>query len=193
MATQRAASDLRLAFRPSSSYTALAALDTPSSWLTAVQRVLLGMLLVGVSVAIAATGGVSPSLLLSTSASWSWVMVVQLAIAFAMTHPLPRDGRLTTARAIELWFAGHIPWTLWVLVLGPLLRLVPDLEVELLILSMVLPMAWTATIAAAFGRVVLRQSDSEAWLRAGLHQLVLLGVILSYVAWAAGGWFRIIG
>jgi hypothetical protein len=150
-------------------------------------------MLVGTSVAIASAGRVSPSLLVSTLASWSWVVLVQLAIAAVMTRPLPPRGHLSAARAFDLWFAAHVPWTAWLLVLGPVLRLVPDLDVEVIIVSMLAPMAWTAWITVAFSRVVLEQSPVVAALRAALHQAVLLFIILSYVAWSAGGWFRIIG
>jgi hypothetical protein len=186
-------SDLHLAIQPAEGYSALIARDARTSWRMALHRPLLGALLVGVSVAIAATGRASPAVVLSATMAWSWVMVVQFAIALVMTRPLPRDGSVSAARAFELWFAGHVPWTLWVLTLAPLLRVAPETPVELLLVSTLVPMAWTATIAAAFGRVVLRQSERMALMRAGLHQLVLLGVILSYAAWAAGGWFRIVG
>ena len=184
--------DLQLALAPSRVYAQLLSAETPPSWLRTLGRPVLFAVLVGVSIAIAAAGYVSPGLLLSTTCSWSWVMAPQLLFAVGMTRPLPHDGSISAARAFELWFAGHVPWTLWVLMLAPLLRIVPDTPAELLILSALVPMAWTAAIAAAFGRVVLRQSEREAWLRAALHQLVLLGVILSYVAWSAGGWFRLV-
>ena len=181
--------DFQLAMAPSATYTRLLAVESRPSWRRTLERPVLVAVLVGVSIAIAATGSVSPGLLLSTTCAWSWVMAVQLLFAAGMSRPLPRDGSVSVARAVELWFAGHVPWTLWLLMLGPLLRAVPDTPAELLIVSALVPMAWTAAIAAAFGR----QSESEASLRAALHQIVLLGVILSYVAWSAGGWFRLVG
>jgi hypothetical protein len=185
--------DLQIALAPSRAYAQLSSAEARPSWLRTVERPVCFAVLLGVSITIAATGYVSPGLLLSTTCSWSWVMAVQLLFAVGMTRRLPHDGSVTAARALELWFSGHVPWTLWVLMLAPLLRAVPETPAELLIVSALVPMGWTAAIAAAFGRVVLRQSEREAWLRAVLHQLVLLGVILSYVAWSAGGWFRLIG
>jgi hypothetical protein len=185
--------DLYVALMPARAYQELVAVETEATMASALARPALFAVLVGVSVAIAATGQVSPVLLVSTTISWSWVVAVQLIFALLMTQALPRDGHVSAARALELWFAGHVPWTLWVLMLGPLLRALPETSAETLIVSALVPMAWTAAIAAAFGRVVLRQSDGLASLRAALHQLVLLGVILSFVAWSAGGWFRIVG
>ena len=185
--------NLRLAVSPSGAYRRLLAADQGTTWRRALERRALVALLVGGTVAIASTGRVPPALLLSTTLSWSWVVLVQVAIAMVMTRPLPRGRAVSATRAIELWFAGHVPWTLWLLAVAPLLRLVPDLDVELLIVSMLLPMAWTAPIAVAFSRTVLERSGVESWARALVHQAALVLVILSYVAWAAGGWFRILG
>jgi hypothetical protein len=184
--------DLRLALSPADTYRRLLVHGGETTWARVFLRPVLTAVLVGVSVAIAATGRLTPSLLLSTTMAWSWVVAVQWGFAIAMTRPLPRDGSLSAARAFECWFAGHVPWTLWVLMLAPLLRMAPDTPAEVLILSALVPMGWTAAIATAFGRVVLQRSDAESRLRAGVHQAVLLFAILSYVAWSAGGWFRLV-
>jgi hypothetical protein len=191
--TQNLPGDLRLAVSPSHAYRRLLAADEGTTWRRALERPVLVALLVGVSVAIASTGRVSPALLLSTTLSWSWVVLVQMAIAVVMARPLPAGRAVSAVRAVELWFSGHVPWTLWLLAIAPLLRLVPDLDVQPLLVSMLLPMAWTVPIAVAFSRIVLGRSGVESWARALVHQAAIVFVILSYVAWAAGGWFRILG
>jgi hypothetical protein len=183
--------DVSLALSPSDGYRRRLEAEGETTWVRALVRPALVALLVGGSVAVAAAGHVAPVLVFSTTMSWSWVVLVQLAFAVAMT--CVRPAALSSARAVELWFAGHVPWTVWLLLSVALLRLVPDLPVEALIVSMLVPMAWTARIAAAFAQVVLERSPVEAWARAALHQAALVAVILSYVAWAAGGWFRLAG
>jgi len=41
--------------------------------------------------------------------------------------------------------------------------------------------------------VVLQTGRAGAWWRAIAHQLVIWTIALSYVAWAAGGWFQVLG
>lgn len=191
--TRQLPSDLRVAIAPHTTYQQLQRAHVTTTWPGALRRPALWALLVGTSVAAAATGGVSPVLVLSTTLSWCWVVVLQLAIAMAMVQPLPRDVDRAFPRALELWFAGHAPWTIWLLVLVPVVRLRPDLSVEALVLSMLVPMAWTARIAAAFSQVVLGRTAAESWIRAVAHLAAVVALILSFVAWSAGGWFRLLG
>lgn len=185
--------DLSVALTPVAAYRRLVASRPASSWSRALRRPALCMLLVGTSVAIASTGRISPTLLASTTISWSWVVLLQLAIAMAMVQPLPRGIDRAFPRALELWFSGHAPWTIWLLLLAPVARLFPDLPVEALVVSMLVPIVWTARIAAAFSRVVLGRTAVESWARAAAHQAAVVALILSFVAWSAGGWFRLLG
>jgi hypothetical protein len=162
-------------------------------WIDAVERSLLYALLVGTCVAIAATGQASVGLVATTTVAWSWVVILQWVIAVLMTRVPAARRNVSESRAFELWFAGHVPWTLWMLLLAPAIRAYPTLPVEDILLSMLAPVAWTATIGAAFGRVVSGRSAIAAWLLAVVHQLAIVGLVLSYVAWAAGGWFRLVG
>ena len=185
--------DLRVAVAPATSYACLIAAQPDGTWRDALERPALYALLVGISVAIAATGQASPGLVASTTASWCWVVLLQLAIALVMTRPSEARRTVTEARAFELWFAGHVPWTLWLLLLAPAIRAYPTLPVEEILCSMLVPIVWTFVIAAAFGKYVLGRSTAASWLLALVHQLVIIGLVLSYVAWSAGGWFRLVG
>jgi hypothetical protein len=191
--TPRSCTDVSIALSPTDAYRRRLQAESEATWMRALERPALVTLLVGVSVAIVAAGHASPALVVSTTLSWSWVVLVQVAIALAMTRARRPAPAISAARRFELWFAGHVPWTVWLLIVVLLRRLVPDLPLEGLIASMLVPMAWTARIAAAFVRVVLGRSAGEAWARAALHQAALVAVILSYIAWAAGGWFRLVG
>ena len=143
--------------------------------------------------AIAATGQASAGLVASTTASWCWVVLLQLVIALAMTRSSPARRKVSGARAFELWFAGHVPWTLWMLLLAPAIRAYPMLPVEEILFSMLVPVIWTFVIAVAFGKYVLGRSTATSFLLALIHQLAIIGLVLSYVAWSAGGWFRLVG
>jgi hypothetical protein len=185
--------DFQVAVTPRASYARLVAARHDGRWLDALERPFLYALLVGTCVAIAATGQASFGLIASTTAAWSWVVVVQLVIALAMTRGSATGRTVSEPRAFELWFAGHVPWTLWMLVLAPAVRAYPALPLEEILFSMLAPIAWTSAIAAAYGRTVLGRSTVTSWLLAMIHPLAIVGVVLSYVAWSAGGWFRLVG
>jgi hypothetical protein len=185
--------DFHVAVAPAASYARMVAARRDGSWRDALDRPILYALLVGTCVAIAATGQVSLGLVASTTAAWCWVVVLQLFIALAMTRSSPARRKVSKARAFELWFAGHVPWTLWMLLLAPAIRAYPTLPVEEILFSMLAPITWTFGIAAAFGKYVLGRSTATSWLLALIHQLAITGLVLSYVAWSAGGWFRLVG
>jgi hypothetical protein len=185
--------DFQIALAPSASYARMVSARRDGRWTEALERPLLYALLVGTCVAIAATGQATLGLVATTTVAWSWVVLLQWAIAVLMTHAPAVRRNVSKSRAFELWFAGHVPWTLWMLLLAPAIRAYPTLPVEDILLSMLVPIAWTATIGAAFGRVVSRRSAIAAWLLAVVHQLAIVGLVLSYVAWSAGGWFRLVG
>ena len=82
--------------------------------LTALRRPLLVAIVLGVSTAISATGRVTPSLVLSTTLCWSFVVVLQAVIAIALIAA-PARRTVGLPRALDLFFAGHAPWSLWML------------------------------------------------------------------------------
>ena len=185
--------DFHVALAPGASYARMVAARRDGTWRDALERPALYALLVGTCVAIAATGQASLGLVASTTASWSWVVVVQLIIAVAMTRSARALRKVSAARAFELWFAGHVPWTLWMLLLAPAIRAYPTLPVEEVLCSMLAPIAWTFVIAVAFSKYVVGRSTATSWLLALTHQLTIIALVLSYVAWSAGGWFRLVG
>ena len=56
----------------------------------ALRRPLLAAVVIGVSLAILATGTATPALVLSTTLAWSYVVVLQLAIAIPLLAPRAR-------------------------------------------------------------------------------------------------------
>src|SRR5437763_4035347 len=105
--------ELGLLVAPRRTYAALAS-SAPLSAVAALRRPLLAALVIGASVAISATGRVTPALVLSTTVMWSYIVLLQLAIALPL---LAAGARRTVglARAVDLFFAGHAPWSLFAL------------------------------------------------------------------------------
>src|SRR5260370_2794711 len=84
-----------------------------TGWAT-LRRPLLVTAVLGVSAAMGGTGHVTPALVLSTTLCWSFVVALQAAIALALVAG-PARRTVGLARAIDLYFAGHAPWSLWML------------------------------------------------------------------------------
>src|SRR5262245_57745018 len=68
--------------------------------------------------------------------------------------------------ALDLWFAGHLPYSLWLLIAFACMGAAANGPLRLLITSAIIPAVWTACIVAAFCRVVLGTSPSGARWRA---------------------------
>jgi hypothetical protein len=99
---------------PRATYAALARTPARASIVTALRRPLLVAVVIGVSMSIAATRRATPGLVAGTTISWSYIVLLQLAVALAF---VARGARRTVglARALDLFFAGHAPWSLLVL------------------------------------------------------------------------------
>src|SRR5260221_1941730 len=110
----RMSPEIRLMVSPGETYASLARVSGRVTPLTALRRPLLVVLVLGVSAAIGATRHVTPALLLSTTLCWSFVVVLQAAIALVLVAG-PARRTVGLARALDLYFAGHAPWSLWML------------------------------------------------------------------------------
>jgi hypothetical protein len=178
-------SDARVAFRPEATYHTLLTETTSSPWV-ALWRPALVLLVIAVGVSITAVHQITISLLLTTAAAWGSVVVIQMAIGAAVIASAP-SRRVGFAHALDLWFAGHLPYSLWVLAL-PIVTVVPvGTPHELMGMSAVVPLVWTMFIVAAFCRAVLGLTATEARWRTAMHFVLVLIVISTVVIWAAGG------
>src|SRR5262245_40593254 len=177
--------DARVAFRPEATYHALLTEAPSSPWL-ALRRPALVLFVIAVGVSIAATHQVTISLLLTTAAVWSAIVLIQMAIGAAVISSSP-SRNVGFAQALDLWFAGHLPYSLWILAL-PMLTVVPVATPhEIMGISLVVPLVWTTFIVTAFCRVVLGLSPAAARRRAAIHLALVIIVGSIAVVWAAGG------
>jgi hypothetical protein len=177
---------------PGRAYAAALAARPTSGW-RFLKRPAVVALVLGAAIAFGATGHLTLGLLASGVLCWSFVVLIQMATAAAIMRPAERRSMPLSAR-LDLWFLGHAPWSLWILGATTLLGTAPvTRRVEWpIILSSVIPMAWTSVIAAAFCRVVLSDSRERAIIRTAVHQSVTWTVALVYVAWAVALWPRIL-
>jgi hypothetical protein len=96
-------------------------------------------------------------------------------------------------RCLELLFAGHLPWSLWTLVMVGLftftrLPIAPTAQV----LSLLVPAVWTTIILSAFCRTALGCTPARARMLTAAHQAMTWAAFLAYVFLVSGAWQRIL-
>jgi hypothetical protein len=166
--------ELRLMLSPGETYALLARAPGRGTLLTAVRRPLIVAVVIGVSEAMAATGHVTPALVLSTILCWSFVVVLQAAIGFGLIAGAARRT-VGIARAVDLYFAGHAPWSLWVLAVAAWAPSPLGFSTTSLLVSALVPLFLTVRIVSAFFREVLEMDPREAFARTVAQQAMTWG------------------
>jgi hypothetical protein len=154
---------------PRDAYATLVRASGRGTVLTAVRRPLVVALVLGVSTAMSATGHVTPSLLLSTTACWSFLVVIQAAIALTLIAGRARRT-VGLARAIDLYFAGHAPWSLWMLAAAAWAPSPIGRPVMPVVIAAAVPLILTPRILSAYFREVLEMEPRDAVARAAVQQ-----------------------
>jgi hypothetical protein len=149
---------------------------------------------IGTVLPIAATGRVTAGLVVTATISWAFAVAVQIAAAILIAASVATRP-VSIPAAVHLLFAGHLPWSLWLVgfsmwAVSGLTFIAGDAAV---LVSTIVPVAWTTVIISAFCRTVLGTTRRGAGVRTLAHQVVIWSFALNYIAWAAGGWFRLVG
>lgn len=169
--------ELRLIIAPRDTYARLARGRSPVGPLTALRRPALVALVLGASVAIAATRHVTPGLLLSTTLCWSFVVLLQIAIAWSLIGGHSRRT-VGLSRAIDLFFASHVPWSLWILAAAAWGPSPMGRSTTPLLVAAAVPAVLTPRMIAAFFREVLEMDPQKARARTAVHQAVTWGLFV---------------
>jgi hypothetical protein len=177
-------------FRPAAEYRDQVKLSRAGSWRDALATPALVAVVIGVMTVMAATGRVTASLAISGVICWSFVPVLQLATAAAFIRGRASD--VSFARAIDLWFLAHAPWSIWILGIAVLMPLM-TVSLEWIIVGGLVPTIWTAFVLAAFFREVGGHSRRAAIRRTLAHQALTWILILIYIELATATSTRIIG
>ena len=180
-----------LMFSPDVQYRALSAEDGRASWRRALGGAAFAALLIGGITAIAATGRITWSLIISGAICWSFVPLLQIATAapFAL-RSVPQT--ITRARALELWFLASGPWSLWIFVAMTVLA-TTNASQTWVVVTGVVPGVWTARLLIAFFREVLRLPTGCAVRRALAHQVLTWVLIVSYIEVMTATFTRVLG
>lgn len=171
--------ELRLIVAPGPAYAHLVRRRGALPALAVLRRPLLVCVIIGVSLAIAATGRVTPLLVLSTTVSWSYIVVLQLAIALPLVAPAARRT-VGIGRAVDLFFAGHAPWSLFALGSAALAPVsFGRAGRPILVAAAFLAIAFTARIIAAFFREVLAMAPRDARRMTIVHQAITWALVVA--------------
>jgi len=176
---------------PRDAYARLARIGSRGGPLTAIRRPALAALVIGAAIAMGATGHVTPRLLLSTTLCWAFVVLLQVGIALPLIGG-PSRPTVGLSRAIDLFFASHAPWSVWLLAAAvwapsPLGRpLMPVL------VSAPVPLVLTIRMINAYFREVLELDPRDARARTILHQAATWGIPLVLYGTAVAAWPRIL-
>jgi hypothetical protein len=172
--------EILLMVAPRRAYASLARRTGRVTVLTPLRRPLLVTLVLGVSAAMAATGRVTPALLLSTTLCWSFVVIVQAAIALPLIAG-PARRTVGLARALDLFFAGHAPWSLWMLAVLAWAPSPTGRPLTPALVAAIVPIILTPRIVSAFFQEVLELDPRHAMSRAAAQQaLTWLTFVLLY-------------
>ncbi|HEX6463480.1 MAG TPA: hypothetical protein VFZ98_03460 [Vicinamibacterales bacterium] len=183
--------ELRLILKPDATYAALAARPMSIGAIRALRRPVLVAVVLGTSMALSSTRHATPALVLSTTLLWSAVVVAQVVIALAVigTTQLEAVGR---PRALDLFFASHAPWSLWLLAAAawaPSALGRPGMPVWI---TAVAAIALTPRMIAAFFRQVLKMDRHRAAMRTLVHQTLTWGLFVAFYGAAVALWPRIL-
>ena len=156
------------------------------------RRPALAAVVLGTAAAMCTTGTVTLRLVADTTASLGLIVAVQFLIAAAFV--VPHRGQLTTAAALDRFFATHRAWSLWLLVLAGWCMAVPPVGrslAPLLVLALV-PLIWTVRGIDRFFREVSELPRARAARLTVLHQLVTWGLFGAIFGAAVQLWPRLL-
>lgn len=141
--------DARVMVSPFRTYAELARAGDEQPLRTAAQRVALLLLVLGGFVSLTASGRLVAFHVASTMLFWSFVPAVQIAVLAAVLRlVIPARERPPLATAVALFFTGHGPWMLFLLVVAAVCLFAPDVyrAMSWLLARGVLPAAMLGTI-----------------------------------------------
>jgi hypothetical protein len=123
---------------------------------------------------------------------WSFVPITQWLIGLVVIGRAP-GRRLSVPRCLELLFAAHLPWSLWMLVTIGIDTFTPvPIPLVIQVLSLLVPAVWTTIILSAFCRIVLGCTPARAHLLIVAHQAMTWTAFFGYVVLVSGLWPRVL-
>ena len=146
-------------------------------------------LVLGTATAVAATGRVTVSLVLSGMLVWSFVPVFQALTGLLFVH----SSRFPRAVALRRYFAPGWYWWIWYLSVAVIVLLAPDVWrfLDYLLCTLAVPALLTARALFALRRELHGESGVTAVRHVAIHQGVTYLALAAYIGWTVGLWARV--
>lgn len=141
------------------------------------------LLFFGAAVSLMASGTLNVRLLVDGAISFAFVPAIQLA-ALAVVWKVGRRPTRPFASVVDLFFAGHAPWLMWLVAVAAICALVPPRELSPwvwpLVLGNAVPIAWSVWMDFNFFREVAERPVREAVFDLTLHRAIAWTLTLLY-------------
>ena len=183
--------ELQLIANPGATYARLARSPIRIGAVRALRRPLLVGVVLGACVALTATREAPAVLLVSTTLSWSIVVAAQVLIALALIGG-PARATVGVAPARGRFFAGHAPWSRWMLALVAWAPVPGGRPLTPVLVAALLPLGLTVRIIAAHFQHVLALDRGTALRRTILHQALTWGLLLGIYGVAVALYPRVV-
>ena len=141
-------------------------------------------LIIGTSVAAAATERLTLPLVLGSAMAWSFIPVIQALTGLWLVRGAAPGQHV---RALERYFETHRPWSLWILAAHAMFLWWPALrEMALLVVPTgVLPAVLTIRALRMVCRDVIGMPPPAARRAVATHQAITYVIIAAYACWAS--------
>lgn len=174
----------RVAVAPQQTYAAL--VSDPAAPTQLVARIALILLVFATIASAILTGRITIPLVANGALAWCFVLVLQIAIGTLVILSAP-TRRVGLVRALDLWLASHLPYSLWLLLIALWFGVAETFPPFALVLTVIVPALWTSLIGRAYCRAVLGVSARGAHWRVAVHQSMAWLCVTAYLVFASGG------
>ena len=178
--------EVRVAFAPERTYKELLASNAPVTWWQTLHRPAMIILIIGVVIPATALHRLTFGTVVSAAAVWSIAPAIEYVAAMCVIASAA-GRKLSMPHALDLWFAGQLPYSFWLLTLPITTTLFRFPPLDLIALTAIVPTIWTTFIIAAFCRTILGVSSLGAQVRAGVHVGAFIVVTSTLFIISAGG------
>ncbi len=178
--------ELRVMLRPASTYRQLSTDADDSGVWVMIRRPLFVALVIGSFVSLTVSGRLTVSLLLDGMVFWGFVPILQGVLMCVIVVVFGRR-RLSTSKAIDLFFMGYGPSLIWWLTIAATCLFFPSKQFYLwpvewgwiLPVTFLAACIWSSVTSFAFLRAALELSKLRASALLVLYTVLLWGIVVS--------------
>jgi hypothetical protein len=175
--------ELRVALLPRETYARLRDEPVVSPVRGLLLRASLPLLWIALLVSMMVTAGVTIGAVVNAGLCWSFVVLLQMLCGALLIASAPHRT-VSRTRALDLWFAAHLPYSLWLIVPATWNALTGDFAPGGVLLSMLVPLILTLRIATAYCETVLATTSRGTWIRLAVHQACVWSLVVGYILFA---------